>query len=109
MLVTILSVAGACLSAWYLRHAELIPIIWNTFPYLVTVVLSLTMNSSLASSVLTGAVITMLVVDVWLYVETSLGTSSPVLLAVSLISTVKLFSAFPVGALIGYVFFRYQN
>lgn len=109
MLVTILSVTGACLSAWYLRHAELMPIAWNVLPYVIAAILSLTMKSSLASTVLLGAVIAMLVVDGWLYVETILGTNSPVLMAVSLISTMKLFSAFPLGAGLGYVFFKYQS
>lgn len=107
-MATILSIIGAILSAWYLRHSELMPIIWNVAPYILTGVLSLVVKTPYAPSVLLGAVLAMLFVDGWLYVETSLGTNSPVLFAISLASTLKLIAVLPIGALIGYVLHKLQ-
>jgi hypothetical protein len=49
----------------------------------------------------------MLLVDGWLYVETTFGIKSPLLLAVSLASTLKVFFVLPLGALVGYLAHSY--
>lgn len=93
------------MSVWYLRQSELMPIIWNLFPYIITAVSPLIMKKPVfISNLFLGAVLVMLFIDGWLYIETILKTNSPVLLAMSLISTLKLFIAFPVGAFLGYMF-----
>lgn len=105
-MVILASILGVCLNAWYLRESELAPIAWSILPYVIAGALSLAAKTQPATSILLGAVLVMLFFDGWLVIETALGTKSPFLLAVSLVSTLKLFAAFPLGALIGYLLYK---
>ena len=106
MLVVLLSIVGVVLNAWYLRESEIGPIAWSMLPYILTGGLSLTLKSKPWPSIFLGAVALMLLIDGWLVLETVAGTKSSFLLAVSLMSTLKLFTALPIGALFGYLLYR---
>lgn len=106
MLVILISIVGVVLNVWYLRESEIGPIIWSVLPYILTGGLSFAAKLQPWPSLLLGAVALMLLIDGWLIVETVVGTKSPFLLAVSLASTLKLFTVLPVGALIGYLLYR---
>lgn len=94
---------GFAIMLWYLRHATVGAIAWNCVPYAATLLAALAMRRPLA---ILGGIVAMLVVDLWIVVESTLHNQSPVLLAVSLLSTAKLVTLFPLGVLIGYAIDR---
>lgn len=93
------SLVGLALMLWYLRHAPVGAIVWNCVPYVGTLLAALVMRRALA---IMGGIVAMLVVDGWIVFESALHTESSVLLAVSLLSTVKLIIVFPLGLMVGY-------
>lgn len=82
------------------------PIIWNSVPYIITGALGLFIKKQSISMMLLGAILAMLFVDIWLYIETWLDIKSPMLLAISLASTLKFFVLLPIGALLGYLIYK---
>jgi len=96
-MIKLFSVLGAILMAWFLRESGVMPIIWNIAPYIILGILALGINSQLEYRILLMLVLIMLFFDLWMYVEIWLGTKSSFLLAVSLISTLKIFVVFPIA------------
>lgn len=85
-------------------HGAPLAALWSVAPYLLVVALTVFSRVRIP---LFFAAFAMLFVDVWLYGEILFNTKSPVLLAMSLLSTLKLVIIFPVGLLIGFLANRY--
>ena len=106
MSVIAISIVGIILNAWCLRDSGIGPITWCIFPYLLAGGISLAVKEQPWPDVLLGAVVLMLVIDGGFFIETAAGTKSTFLLILSIVSTLKLLTAFPVGAIIGYQLHR---
>lgn len=106
MLVMMFSIVGVVLNVWFLRDSGIGPITWCIFPYILSGVLSRFAKEQPWSSVLLGAAVLMLIIDGGFFIETLGGTKSSFLIALSLLSTLKLITVFPVGAYIGYLLYR---
>lgn len=78
---------------------------WNGFPYLLSGVIALLVKRQM---VVGFGVISMLVVDLWLYGQIALEIRADYSLAISLLSTLKLFVVFPAGCLLGFVVQKYS-
>lgn len=96
--VITLALIGMAVTFFFLRQSPLMVVGWNLLPYPIAIVAAVRMTSKMP--MLCG-VVAMLVVDVWLFLETFLGTTSPLLLGVSLLVTLKFFTVFPIGLLVG--------
>ncbi len=94
-----LSAIGLALALIYLRESPLPVLIWNAGPYILVWLLVPLVKDHLV--ILIG-VTAMLIVDLWLYAETFIQSKSSILLAVSLLSTLKVLTVFPLGLLLGY-------
>ena len=106
MLVMVFSIVGVVLNVWFLRDSGIGPIIWCIFPYILSGVLSRFAKVQPWISILLGAVVLMLIIDGSFFIETAGGAKTSFLIALSLLSTLKLITVFPVGAYIGYLFYR---
>ena len=72
---------------------------WHGWPYVLVALLALIQPRF--AYVWMGAAAFMAVVDVWIFAETLLGSSSPVLMSAGLLAALKPFILLPIGALIG--------
>lgn len=84
---------GTIINVWALRTSNSYVIVWHVFPYALACGLYVLLRNA---PILTG-ILFMLVADIWLYTEVFLGTKSRLLMAVSLLSTLKIVLLFPLG------------
>ena len=106
MVVLIISIAGIVLNAWFMMDSGIAPLIWCLFPYIVTGGLSRVTKLQPWRSSLLGATVLMMLMDGAFFIETAGGTKTTFLLILSLLSTLKLITTFPLGALIGYLLYK---
>lgn len=72
---------------------------WHAWPYVLVAVLALLQPRF--AYIWLGAAAFMAVVDVWVFAETLLESSSPVLMSAGLLAALKPVIVLPIGALIG--------
>lgn len=105
-LTHVVSLTGVVLMLWFLRHGELGAIAWNCAPYIAASLLALFVNR--IEAVFCGA-LAMLIVDVWMVLDATLRLAPSVLLAVSILSTIKMFVVFPFGFAVGFAYSKKRN
>lgn len=88
---------GITINVWFLRTSDASVILWHVFPYFFAWGMYALFKNS---SILTGLLF-MLVADIWLYTEIYLGTKSSFLMAISILSTLKVVLLFPLGVAVG--------
>ena len=106
MLVMAFSIVGVVLNVWFLRDSGIGPITWCVFPYVLSGVLSRFAKEQPWISVLLGGVVLMLIIDAGFFIETLGGAKTSFLIALSLLSTLKVITVFPAGGYIGYLVYR---
>lgn len=106
MFVITVSIVAIVLNGWVLRNSGIAPITWCIFPYILTAGLSRVAKEQPWRSALIGAVMVMLLIDAAFFIETSTGNKTTFLLVLSLLSTLKLITTFPAGALVGYMLYK---
>jgi hypothetical protein len=72
---------------------------WHAWPYVLLAVLALIQPRF--AYIWLGAAAFMALVDGWVFAETSIGSSSPVLMMAGLLAALKPIVLLPIGALIG--------
>lgn len=72
---------------------------WHTWPYVLLAVLAVIQPRF--AYIWLGAAAFMAAVDVWVFAETLLGSSSPVLMSAGLLAALKPVVLLPIGALVG--------
>ena len=105
-LTYVVSLAGGMLMLWFLRHSESDALVWNCAPYIVTSLLTLSLRQT--EAVFSG-VLAMLVVDIWLVLDLTLRLVPSMLMAISVLSTIKMFTLFPLGFAVGFAYSKKCN
>jgi len=75
---------------------------WHLLPYLLVSVLAFSWNRS--AVIWIGAAGLMAIVDVWIFGESVLGSSSTLLMFAGMLASLKLFTLLPLGAGLGFCF-----
>ena len=105
-LTYVVCLVGGMLMLWFLRHSESGAIVWNCAPYIVASLLALSLRRT--EAVFCG-VLAMLIVDVWLVLDSTLQLVPSILMAMSVLSTIKMITLFPFGFAVGFIYSKKCN
>lgn len=97
-LAVISSIIGLGLTVWFLRHGQITSILWNCWPYALTLIIAMLARKP---AFLLYGIFPLLVVDMWLMSETLFGLKSPLLMMISLLATLKGIILLPIGLIWG--------